>query len=419
MVTKNVPTNTTDYTTTTSERALHQIGSTIYLTNKHMTSLTRAKNMTRVAAMGVGVALVLYIVVRVSLNIVFSLNNDHKAAQNQAKQNLPTVAFGQITPPQLQPATVTSATATIQLDLVDGTLPQSTSSAKVYRVATPSLTLSAQDRARQRGKTLGFDSTPTQPNPVTFTWGDAWRQLSIDLSSQTFNLTTNLPQVDFSHRVAFTKTTSLVTALSSYASNLFQYKDMQFNTPQIRYVNPAGTDVLPQSDTAVDTTNFIQATFLRQKLDDRSVYAATGKFGPIKMVIIPPMANRNQTSQNSQIKLDQIVQFSSHYFPIDSDNPSTYPIINASTAFTRLQSNISQYLVSVEPTGTIQAKSFISGRVLFATLVYLEPDAKNMQYVQPAWMFEGRATTDVGEAKWIAYVPAVDQDLTRLILSTK
>jgi hypothetical protein len=84
-----------------------------------------------------------------------------------------------------------------------------------------------------------------------------------------------------------------------------------------------------------------------------------------------------------------------------------------------LKSNISQYLVSVEPSGTAQAKSFNSARVLFVSLVYLEPDAKNMQYVQPAWMFEGRGSTDVGEAKWVAYVPAVDQQATRLILTTK
>jgi hypothetical protein len=384
-----------------------------------MTSLTRAKKMTRVGAMGVGIALVVYIVIRVGLNIVFSLNNSHRAAQQQAQQGLPTVAFGQISPPQLQPATVSSATATVQLDLVSGSFPQSTTSAQVYKVAKPSLTLSAQDRARERGKSLGFSSEPDLPDPVTFAWSDAWRQLTIDLSSQAFSLTTDLPKVDFAQRTSFNQFTSLTGPVGTYTKNLFKYPDIQFSTPQIRYVNPAGKGVLPQIDTAVAATNFAQVTFLRQNLNNMAIYDASGKFGPIQMIVIPPMVGKNQSSSNNQIKLDQIVQFSSHYFPIDEVNPSSYPVIKASAAFDLLKANISRYLVSVEPTGTVQAKSFITGRVLFATLVYLEPDAKNMQYVQPVWMFEGRGTTDVGDAKWVAYVPAIDQDLTRQILNIK
>jgi hypothetical protein len=288
--------------------------------------------MTRIAAVGVGVAFVLYIVVRISLNIIFSINENQQKARTQAKQGLPTVAFGQISPPRLQPAAVTSSRASVQLDLVDGQLPEATTSAKVYRVATPNLTLSAQDRARQRGKSLGFSGTPLHPNPQTFHWSDAWRQLEIDLASQTFSLTTDLPHVDFSKRTTFKQAGSLLLPLSSYAGNLFQYKDIQFNAPVIRFVNPAGNGVLPQSDTAVDTTNFVQATFLRQQLDARPVYAASGKFGPIKMVLIPPMASTDQSGRTSQIKLDQIVQFSSHYFPIETASPATYPMITPNAA---------------------------------------------------------------------------------------
>jgi hypothetical protein len=385
-----------------------------------MTTLTRAKNMTRTASIGLGAALALYIVVRVGLNIVFALNTNRQVAQQQAKQSQPAVAYGQITAPQLQPAAITTATSSLQLDLVDGAFPESTTSARVYKVAAPSLSLTAQDRARSRGASLGFSQTPDQPNTSTFSWADAWRQLTINLTNQTFSLTTNLPQVDFSQRSLFTQFTSLGQPATTFGQQLFGYTDMQFTNPIIRYVNPAGSFVLPQAENAVKPTNFAQITFLRQSLNALPVYAATGKFGPISLVIVPPMkTTANNSTVNNQIKLDQVVQLSSQYFPIDSKQSSSYPIIDAQAAYNQLKPNLGQYLVSVEPTGTVLPKTLLSARVLFATLVYLEPDARNTQYVQPVWMFEGRATTNLGDASWVAYVPAINQTATKQIVSTK
>lgn len=380
-----------------------------------MTTLTRAKNMTRVAGIGLGIAVVLLLVAKLSLSLIFSINANHQKAKNQTAQSAPTVAFGQISAPQLTVTNVTTDSITPQLDLVSGDLPQSSPSAKVYKVATPSLTLTAQDRARQTGAALGFSEDPTQPNPVTFVWQDPWRQLTIDLTSQTFSLTTDLTKVDFSQRSDFTHNTNPTIPLTAYTKNLFKYTDMQFSAPQWRYVNPANSGVLPQPETATNVTNFIQATFLRNDLNTLPFYDASGKFGPITMVIIPPMT----TAKTNQIKLDQIVQFSSHYFPINTDKPASYPIISSQLAFQQLQSAFSRYLVIVEPTGTVQAKSLSDARVLFARLVYLEPNAKNMQYVQPVWMFEGSGTTNVGQATWVAYVPAIDQDATTELLNQK
>ena len=384
-----------------------------------MTTLTRAKKMSRVAAVGLMVAFVVYLVVRITLNYVFSLNTNNKEAKRDAIASLPNVAFGLLPAPRLQPAQVTSATATVQLDLVAGEMPQSTASASVFKVATPNLTLSAQDRARQRGDSLGFSNAPDDSDPVTFSWSDAWRQLDIDLSSQTFNLSTDLPKVDFSRRTNFTSISDLVRPVGQYAQRLFNYEDINFQQPIIRFVNPAGDGVLPQNDEAVATTNFAQVSFLRNKIGETPIYDGNGKRGPINMVIIPSMVGQENSRTANTIKLDQIVQFSSHYFPIDLNKSSIYPVISPNDAYTLLKSNIGRYLVSVEPTGIQQAKSFITGRVLFVSLVYLEPDAQNMQYVQPMWMFEGRGTTDVGEAKWLAYVPAIDQTATNQLLNRK
>lgn len=384
-----------------------------------MTTLTRAKKMTRVAGIGLGAAVVAYIFIRITLNIIFTINTNNKLDKQQVQQSQPSVTFGQIAAPQLQPAAVDTTSATLQLDLVNGTFPQSTTSAQVYKVAAPSLSLTAQDRARQRGASLGFSSTPSQPDTNTFAWSDAWRQLSVSLKDQTFSLTSNLPEVDFSQRQTFNQFTSLSRPVGSFVQRLLSYSDIQFTTPQVRYVYPASGSVLPQGDNAVAPTNFAQISFFRQSLNGLPIYSATGKFGPINLVVIPPMKSTNSSSSSSGLKLDQIVQFTSQYFPIERDSASLYPIINPQTAYNQLQLKLKQYLVSVEPNGVTLPTTFQNGRVLFTTLVYLEPDVRNTQYVQPAWMFEGRGTTNVGEAKWIAFVPAIDQTKTNQLINSK
>src|SRR5690606_38641647 len=137
--------------------------------NCPMTSLTRAKKMTRVFALGLGAALFLLIVGKVGLTILNSLTIEKRIIQ---RQNMPTMTFGQIAQPKLPSANVTTETTTIQLDLVSGNLPQASATASVFRAADPSLSLSAQDRARAKANNLGFTTGSTQPTPSTFEWQD-------------------------------------------------------------------------------------------------------------------------------------------------------------------------------------------------------------------------------------------------------
>jgi hypothetical protein len=183
----------------------------------------------------------------------------------------------------------------------------------------------------------------------------------------------------------------------------------------VQFVNPVGSQFVPQSDTAVAPTNYARATFLRQKLNNLPIYSASGKFGPISLVIIPKTIKEKE--QVNTLEIDQIVKLENKYFPIQQDKSATYPIISPATAFSLFQANIKKYVVSVTPINSNTAPSTLrNGRVLFITLSYLEPDSQNPNYVQPVWMLEGRGNTDVGDARWIAYVPAIDQALVRSIL---
>ena len=377
-----------------------------------MTSLTRAKRMTRVAATGVGALIVVLIVGRIFFSIVGALSSDKRAQQTA---NLPNVTFGQIKEPVLPLSNISTATATLQLDLVSGDYPQASASATVYRSADSSLSLSAQDRARSRAVNLGFTSTATQPTPSTFKWAEGIRSLVLNLNNQTFKLSTDTNKISFGNRHNFSRFSPIGQQVSQFIQSQFQFTDLQYDSPEVQFVNPVGGQYVPQSDTAVAPTNYARATFLRQKLNDLPIYSSAGKFGPISIVIIPETIKEDDRS--TVLELDQIVELENNYVPIQLDKSAKYPIITPQAAFTMLEANLGDYLVSVTPINSNSApSSFMSGRVLFATLSYLEPDGQNPDYVQPVWMFEGRANTDVGDSRWVAYVPAIDQEFVRAIL---
>ncbi len=378
-----------------------------------MTSLTRAKKMTRVFAVGFGAVVVVLIVGRIFFAIVGALTGD---ATTEQATNLPTAAFGQINQPVLPLADVTTETATIQLDLVSGTYPEASSSAIVYRAADSALSLSAQDRARARATNLGFTTSPTQPTPSTFKWGEGIRSLILNLNNQTFDLSVDISRINFARRQSFSRFSPIGQQTSQFIRSQFQYPDLQYDAPDVQFVNPVNGRYVPQSSTAVAPTNYAQATFLRQKINDLPVYSAGGKFGPISIVIVPETI-KVEDDRSTALEIDQIVDLENNYFPIQLTKSATYPIITAQTAFEMFKNAIGSYLVSVNPINSDTApSSFMSGRVLFITLCYLEPDSKNSDYVQPVWMFEGRANTDVGDARWVGYVPAIDQEFVRALL---
>lgn len=344
---------------------------------------------------------------------------DLVSSPSASQQNLQhySLTHGQIDPPRLPRAEVTTNTATLQLDLVNGDFPQATSAAAVYRAADASLSLSARDRARARATNLGFSTQPEESTASTFKWTENSRTLELDLSNQTFALHRPLNTLTFNNRQEFTRFSPINTITSNFIQRQFQYPDLNYKNPDVQFVNPLGSRFIPQSSNAIQPTNYAMATFTRQPLDGVPIYSSSGKFGPISMVIVPavkPDSNR-RTSQDLQI--DQIVRMDNNYIPIQTANPAIYPVITPRAAYQTLSKELGRYLVSVTPTNSeAQPASFMGGRVLFVTLAYLEPNNNNPDFVQPVWMFEGRGTTDVGNAQWVAYVPAIDQAKVNSIL---
>jgi hypothetical protein len=380
-----------------------------------MTRLTRAKQLTKSASVFIGIGLVVLIIGRVLFGII---NQVFIEGPRQAKANLPTVAFGELSPPVLQPLTVSTSSTNLRLDLVSSQFPQASAAAKVYKVANPPLSLTAQDRARATATNLGFEKvTPTQPTPSEFLWTDGMRALSINLASQNYVLTTDLAKVNFAERQAFSQFTPIADQTSNLLRQLSKLTDINYASPVVQFVTPVGDNFVPQPDDAAELTKYARVSFYRQDLDNLPVFSAHGKVGPITMVAIPQKKATN-TFSPKEFGLDQIVWMANRYYPLDPSEPATYPITDAATAYAALEQNFGQYLVSLDPiAGQKVPSAILNARTLYARLCYIEPNELNTGYLQPVWMFEGRATTDSGEARWIAYIPAIDQAKTAKLIA--
>lgn len=379
-----------------------------------MTSLTRAKNITRAAAIGLGVLAVVLIIGRIGLTLLDAITVEPRA--RQASLDQPDLAFGQIASPKLPLVNIDTASANIQLDLVSGNFPQSTSSAAVYRVAESSLSLSARDRARATATNLGFTSEPQEPTPSSYKWQQGWRSLTLDLNNHTFDLTSDLGQIRFGNRQSFNRFTPLGRLSSQYIQSKFRYTDIQYDAPDVQFVIPTQDTFVPQSENAVSPSNYARISFLRRPVNDLPFYASSGKTGPISMIIIPDIVRDRQA--NAGLQSEQVIELHNNYLPIQLDKKGTYPIIPAQTAYQALQSEPKRYIVSVIPVSNAsKPTTLVNARVLFVSLVYLEPDSQNSNYVQPVWMFEGRGQSDAGDNRWIAYVPAINQAAVNSALS--
>ncbi len=385
-----------------------------------MTTLTRAKKMTRMIALGVGAALVAVIIFRVIINAISQIGVD-RAQQISATAD---VKFGSIDKPLINSEKIAASTVSLSLDLVNGSFPQASATARVYKVANPSLSLTAQDKARAKATNLGFTAEPNQSDSTKLTWQQENRSLTVLLRDQAVSLSTDdIAKINMANRQAFTRTSPIGRQTSQWLQGQLLYTDIDYTQPTVRFVNPIpgqANTFLPQPEDAAIPTSYAQVSFLRTSLNELPFYSRFGKLGPIVAVVIPALPTTSRTTTPTTIAVDQLVSLGSNYLPIDKSQFATYPIISASTAYELLKSNVTAALTAVEPVNaTTLPKTLTAARVLFVSLAYLEPDPQNAQYAQPVWLFEGRGTTDVGEAQWKAMVPAIDPQLTQQLISRK
>lgn len=372
--------------------------------------------MTRLIALGLGAALVVILFFKIVLDVV-SMLSTNRATQIAAIAN---AKYGVIDEPVLNDEQVRASAVNLSLDLVNGSFPESSPSARVYKVATPSLSLTAQDRARAKAANLGLTTEPDQSDSSQLVWQQDNRTLTIVLQDQSINLTTkDAAKINLTGLQSFTRSSPIARFTSALMQKQLLFNDLDYAQPIVRFVNPVDDTYLPQPEDAAIPTSYAQVSFLRGKLDELPFYTAKGKLGPLTVILTPPAnppAGRTLTAYSAS----QIIDLQSTYLPIDKNDFATYPIISASTAYDLLKSNVTKALTSVEPVSVAAIPTTLTtARVLFASLVYLEPDKQNSDFVQPVWLFEGRGSTDVGEAQWKAMVPAIDAQKTDQLLKAK
>ncbi len=295
----------------------------------------------------------------------------------------PTIAFGKL-PTLPFPEKEKPENLTFTLETPEGGLPTLSTQAKVYFMPKPVQTQLKLDLAKQKARGLGFLSEPQQLSQTLYR---------------------------FLHQKApSTLEMNIITGIFSISYDLSQDSSPLANRPsapeiaasQVRsYLSSA--DLLPEDLTGstdyeflkIEEGNFISALSLSEAdLIKVYLYRKTFDDHP-SLTSAPDQSNVWFMVSGAREKEKQIVAAEFHYFPVDEDKSSTYPIKLADTAWQELQ-NSNAYIANL---GLNEDGTIVIRRVYLA---YYDPGTSTGFY-QPIIVFEG-------DRGFSAYVPAVTSE---------
>ena len=292
----------------------------------------------------------------------------------------PTVSFGKL--PSLPFPQITRPELTFTLETPDGELPQLPTQSRVYFMPKPAATLLSLDNAIQRATRLGFraDAEEVSQTLYRFPHRGSPSTLEYNIALNTFSISYDLAQ-DASplERIpppAETATNSVHSFLS-------------------------GANLLPEDLTGITTHSFL-------KIQEGLLVASLGQSDAdlIKVNLfrrdydsLPSVTPRvNEANvwfmiSGAPERDKQIIAAEYHYFAVDEEQSSTYPIKTAQAAWEELQDG-GGFIANLSENTNIVVR-----RVYLANFDAGSP----VDFFQPVVVFEG-------DNEFVAYVPAVTDE---------
>jgi hypothetical protein len=345
-----------------------------------MTSLTETAYYTRRTINWIILGVVAYIILRIVFGIILLI----LAALYPPKPPLPNHAFNKLPAIQFPQQATPSGKLTFQLQTIEGTVPEASTSAIVYFMPKAAPNLLALNQAQKFADNLMLDPTPIQETKSIYRFNDSQlplRTLRFDIVSSNFILRyaferdlsifneKKLPQVE----VAKQETLDLLRQFS------LKHDDLNDSSIVVSFFKLLGDQLISAS--SLSQSDAVRVDMFRKPIGNMNLFTPMPDQGAISVVI--------SGSTNPQ---KHIIQFAYTYWPVDYQTIATYPLKTSNLAWTELQ----------------QGRGFIARYPISSTMatvrnVYLgyydSYDAQN--YLQPIFVFEG----DNG---FLGYVPAVD-----------
>lgn len=289
----------------------------------------------------------------------------------------PTVAYGRM--PKLI-YTPKEYKYSFTLETTTGELPKLPSQAYVLLMPKNSVSFLDLDEATKTARALGFNTIgiPLSETIYRFEKPDVPSYLDINIVNKTFSVNYRLKE---SPELLNTRPRSTDEALSAAKELLSQARlytpDLATGTTSFEFLKvepPKLNSALSLSD-----ANFVRVNFFRKSYGELPVVTAAKKSGNVWFII-----------SGSQSRGNQIIAGEYHYFPVDENKKSTYPLKSAQDAWNELISG-KGYLAQESTTSKV-----IVRRVYLA--YYDSGQAQG--FLQPVYVFEG-------DNEFVGYVPAI------------
>lgn len=345
-----------------------------------MTSLTQIAVITRKAIRYSIYTIILLVIGRISFGIAVSAYQTIFPKPPPA----PTVRFGRL-PALPFPQKDGLPQMEYKIETTTGSLPALKNQAKVYYIPKSSPTLSSVETATLKASGLGFNTRPEEVSStiLKFTHSTLPAVLEINIVNNIFSISYNLADDPTplskqppTPEAAFSKAKSFLTGATLLPKDMSQKFQHQFLKIDGQGISPA----LSLSD-----ANLIRIGFQRDDIDELPAKTANVENGNVWFIISGETGNR------------EIVAAEYHYYGLDIEQFSTYPLKTANQALEDLKAG-KGYIASLG--SNEDGKVTITIRRVY--LAYFDPDTYT-DFYQPIIVFEG-------DGGFVGYVPAVTSD---------
>jgi len=297
----------------------------------------------------------------------------------------PTVAFGKL--PSLSFPEKEKINLSFTLETPEGVLPQTPNQIMVYFMPKLSANLLSLDFAKEKANYMGFKSDPVQINESLYSFShiNIPSMLKINIVTGAFSLSYDL--------IADSSPLETKPPLVEIAvSNLKSFLDKSDSLPEDissgkythTYLKHFSSGLVPVSSSS--EANLIRVDLFRQNYNDLPCVTPT-----------PDNANVWFLVSGITDKNKNIISGEYHYFPVDEEKFSTYPLKDAQAAWNEFSSG-NYYAAS---NGTAIDNENIKIRRIY--LAYYDAGVQT-DFFQPVFVFEGT------EKGFLAYVPAISAE---------
>jgi len=343
-------------------------------------TLTRAAFVGRQSVKFGAIILVVLIVGRTLLSVGSSVYT----SMFPAPPPPPTVGFGILPELRFPEQSTVDKPQSYELEVPNSRLPNFGDRTKVFLMNRSSLSLLADQRAKQIAADYGYVFQPTILSSTLYRWTKSTPiQATLQMNIQNFSLditTDYLSRAELlTNKTLPTEANAVSIVKASVRTGQELPVDIATASGTVSYFKSLGGELQPA--VSLSDADFLRVDVNRFPIDgNKKFYTPDGDEGALNGVVSVSLSGQ-----------DQVVDLHYHYQTIDYSERHTYPIRSVSSAWQIVQAG-EAYVAGKGSNDTAVIRSVLLG--------YYD-DSEEQDYLQPIYIFEG----DNG---FIAYVPAID-----------